>query len=84
MEDIKKSGIGEEESKLDSKIVIFHGLSDKEAALLMRLIKQNVERPEDFIFAVTTEHSLNWKVKDLIHELEEEHAYFRKNEREKQ
>ncbi len=63
-----------------SKIIIFHGLTDEEVASLMRLIKQNVSNPKDFIFAVTTEHSLNWKVKDLIHELEEEHNYFQKND----
>ena len=65
------------EEKGEAKIVIFHGVTDEEAAFLMRLIKENVSNPKNFIFAVTTEHSLNWKVRDLIHELEEEHNYFR-------
>ncbi len=66
-----------------SKVVIFHGLTDEEAAKFMRLIKQNTSEPKEFIFAVTTEHSLNWKVKDLIAELEEEHSYFKNKDSER-
>jgi len=63
----------------EPKIVIFHGLSDEEAAFYMKLIKQSSKEPKSFIFAMTTTSSLEWKVKDLIIELKEEHNYFKKN-----
>ncbi|RKX82388.1 MAG: DUF3783 domain-containing protein [Spirochaetes bacterium] len=59
--------------------MIFHGLSDEEAAFYMKLIKQSSKQPKSFIFAMTTPTSLEWKVKDLIAELKEEHDYFKEN-----
>ncbi len=63
--------------KEEPKVIIFHGLTNEEAARYMRLIKQNSPDPGELIFAVTTEQSVDWKVKDLIAELKEEHDYFR-------
>ncbi|MCD6123434.1 MAG: DUF3783 domain-containing protein [Spirochaetales bacterium] len=63
----------------EPKIMIFHGLSDEEAAFYMKLIKQSSKQPKSFIFAMTTPTSLEWKVKDLIAELKEEHDYFKEN-----
>ena len=63
----------------EPKVVIFNGLSDEEAAFYMKLIKQSSKEPKSFIFAMTTPTSLEWKVKDLIAELKEEHNYFKEN-----
>ena len=63
-----------------AKVIIFHGIDNEEVISLMRLIKNTTDSPKDFIFAVTTEQSLEWRVKDLIKELEEEHEYFKKKE----
>ena len=65
----------------EPKVVIFHGLTDEEAAFYMRIIKQSSKEPKSFIFAMTTPNSLEWKVKDLIAELKEEHNYFKKKDK---
>ena len=81
MNDKKNSG-SKTESQTEPKVIIFHGLTNEEAAKFMRLIKENAEDSSKLIFAITTEHSINWKVKDLIAELQKEHEYFKDRERE--
>jgi len=49
----------------------------------MKLIKQSSEESKNFIFAITTPHSLEWKVKDLISGLQAKQGHFKEDGRQK-
>lgn len=74
--------------KKDSRLILFHGFNEEEARFLLRLIRANLEKNSDIAFCTTTEKNLEWKLKDLIKDVTEEHAYMvaleekNKNERE--
>ena len=75
--------LGDATEKKKPGVVIFHGLSDEKAAFYMKLIKQSSGESKNFIFAMTTPHSLEWKVKDLISGLQAEHDHFKKDDSDK-
>ncbi len=45
----------------------------------MRAVKQSIEQPELAAFAMTTEHSLQLKLGDVVEDVAAEHAYMRKH-----
>ena len=63
---------------LDStKVILLHGFSNQDVTQILNAYKQIKNMPPA-IFAATTETSLEWKVKELIKELEKEHEEFKK------
>jgi hypothetical protein len=60
---------------MDVPVILMHGLSQEEAVAVMRAVKAALGDPAKAAFAMTTETSLDWKVRDLIEHLAEEHAF---------
>ncbi len=62
---------------LKSKVLIMNGFSNQEISLIMKTLKEQFEKPEELIFATTTAHSLEMKVREVIEDLSGEHEYFK-------
>ena len=56
---------------IDKKVIILNGFKEEELKEFLSWYKKNEKLPKS-IFAVVTEHSMEWKVKDLIKELVKE------------
>jgi hypothetical protein len=61
----------------DQKILVLHGFTPEEALAAMRALKAALPSASDAAFATTTETNLEWKVKDLVEHVTEEHQRFR-------
>ena len=61
----------------NKKVVLLHNFEKSEILKLMKAVKETFPG-EEIIFASTTPTSLEWKVKDLIDELNKEHEEFKK------
>ena len=61
----------------DFKAVILHGYTNEEAVAVMRAVKTLGLGAASTAFATTTPTSVEWKVRDLIEHLAEEHALVR-------
>jgi hypothetical protein len=55
------------------KIVVMHGFSSEEAVAAMRAIKAALPGAGDAAFAMSTPTNLEWKLKDLVEHVGEEH-----------
>lgn len=69
----------QEKTYIDNKVVIMNGFTHEEIHRIMRAVKKEFEKPRDLIFAMTTENSLEMKLKDLIEDMSEDHEYLKKN-----
>jgi hypothetical protein len=63
----------------DGKFILLHGFSREELSAVMRAVRSAVKDPGDIAFAVTTEANADWKVRDLVREVTEEHEYMKNN-----
>jgi len=63
----------------DERMVLIHGFSRDETVAIMRAAKSAVEDPQGVAFTTSTPSNIEWKLKDLIVEVREEHDYMRKN-----
>ena len=68
-----------EQDYLNNRVVIMNGFTHDEIHRIMRAVKGEFEPPRDLIFAMTTEQSLEMKLKDLIVDMSEDHEYLKKN-----
>ncbi len=59
----------------NDKLILFHGFNEEEARFLLRLVKENLENSKDIAFCMSTETNLEWKLRDLVKDVTEEHAY---------
>ncbi|WP_319560787.1 DUF3783 domain-containing protein [Marispirochaeta sp.] len=62
------------------KLIMLHGFEQDEILGLMRLLKANMTEPREVAFCMTTENNLDWKIRDLISDVLEEHEYMLKME----
>ena len=62
---------------MEQKIVLLHGFSGEETLAAMRALKSALPSASDAAFAMTTETNLEWKVKDLMEHVGEEHRQFK-------
>ncbi len=65
--------------ELQNKVIIMNGFSNDEIARIMAAVKPLFENPRDLIFAKTTKHSVEMKLKDLIVDISQDHEYLKKN-----
>jgi Domain of unknown function (DUF3783) len=65
---------------MSDKLIMFHGFNQEEALGLLKMIKANLAEPREVAFCMTTENNLDWKIRDLIADVTEEHAYMMKME----
>lgn len=63
------------EEKKDKHVIFLHGFSKDQAVAIMRSVKAAVENPREVAFSMSTPTNVEWKVKDLISEVAEEHEY---------
>ena len=60
---------------MSEKLIMLHGFTQEEALRCIRAVKEASEDPKSIAFCMTTETNLDWKVKNLITEVLEEHQY---------
>jgi len=46
---------------------------------MMKAVKSTVKDPSGVAFSMTTPTNIEWKIKDLVNEVREEHEYLRAN-----
>jgi hypothetical protein len=63
----------------EGKLILVHGFTQAEINAVMRAVKSAVSDPAGIAFAVTTETNVEWKVRDLVAEVLQEHEYMRLN-----
>ena len=63
--------------KNDTKIIVLHGFTSEEALVAMRALKAGLPSAGDAAFATTTETNLEWKLKDLVEHVSEEHRQYK-------
>ncbi len=63
----------------DERVVLIHGFSREETIAIMRAAKSVSADPQGIAFTTSTPSNLDWKLRDLIIEVREEHEYMRKN-----
>ncbi|WP_455383340.1 DUF3783 domain-containing protein [Salinispira pacifica] len=71
--------MAERPKELDNKVIIMNGFTYDEISQIMKAVKALFDKPGDLIFAMTTERSLETKVKDLIVDMSQDHEYLKKN-----
>ena len=60
----------------DGKVIIMHGFEKEKVFEIMRIIKASVEDSRDIAFSMSTPVNLEWKLRDIITDVREDHAYF--------
>jgi hypothetical protein len=61
----------------DQKVIVLHGFEPEETLAAMRALKAALPSAGDAAFATTTETNLEWKLKDLLDHVSEEHRQYR-------
>ena len=69
------------ENTADEKVIIIHGFEREKVFEIMKSVKASVENPSEIAFSVSTPTNLEWKLKDIISDIREDHAYFMEQER---
>jgi ribosomal silencing factor RsfS len=61
------------------KVVILHDFSHEQIFAIMKAVKQQVGMDVEVAFAMTTPTSLEWKLSDVVKDVQEEHLYLKEN-----
>ncbi len=68
---------------MNMPVILLHGFSNDQAVAVMRAAKKAAAEtgldPTHIAFATTTPTNLEWKLKDTLAEVAEEHEYMKKN-----
>lgn len=68
-----------QEKNPDERVVLIHGFSREETIAIMRAAKSVSSDPQGIAFTTSTPSNIEWKLRDVINEVREEHEYMRKN-----
>lgn len=68
-----------ENNEPDERVVLIHGFSREETIAVMRAAKSVTQDSQGIAFTTSTPTNLDWKLRDLIAEVREEHEYMRQN-----
>lgn len=63
----------------EHKVVFMHGFSQEEMTRIIKGVRSVVEDQGSVAFCMSTKNNLEWKVKDLIADVVEEHEYMKRN-----
>ncbi|MFO7729347.1 MAG: DUF3783 domain-containing protein [Spirochaetia bacterium] len=63
----------------DERLVLIHGFSREETIAIMRAAKSVTADPQGIAFTTSTPSNIEWKLRDVIAEVREEHEYMRNN-----
>ena len=58
---------------MNEKVILINGFSKDETMEIMRAVKNVLKNPQQVAFCMGTESNMQWKVKDLIEQVAEEH-----------
>ena len=61
------------------KVVFMHGFTQDEIGRILRGVKSVVEDPGMVAFCMSTENNMDWKIRELIDDVTEEHDFMKKN-----
>ena len=68
---------------MDNPVILMHGFSHEQMIVIMRAAKTAAKElgvdPLSIAFTSSTPTNMEWKLKDLIAEVREEHEYMKKN-----
>jgi hypothetical protein len=78
MSDETQESINKDETP-DERVVLIHGFSRDETIAIMRAAKSTAADPQGIAFTTSTPANLDWKLRDLIVEVREEHEYMQQN-----
>lgn len=67
------------EEQATGKVVILHGFTNEQIFAILKAVKTEMGAKEDVAFATTTPNSLEMKLKEVVKDVSEEHAYMKKN-----
>lgn len=65
------------------KVIYFHGFERDDVFKIIKAIKASVDYPTEIAFSTSTPTNLEWKIKDMVAEVREDHAFFKKQEKKK-
>ncbi|MCF6334236.1 MAG: DUF3783 domain-containing protein [Spirochaetales bacterium] len=66
-----------------AKVIFFHGFERDDVFKIIKAIKAAVPNPGDIAFSTSTPTNLEWKIKDMVTEVMEDHAFFKEQEKKK-
>ncbi|MDD3670300.1 MAG: DUF3783 domain-containing protein [Sphaerochaetaceae bacterium] len=69
------------EEQQPTKVVLMANFTKEEVFAVMRAVKSQLPAQSEVAFAVATDHSLEMKLKDIVKDVSEEHAYFKNKQR---
>ena len=76
--------IGEQQTCLrPAKVIYFHGFERDDVFKIIKAIKACVDYPKEIAFSTSTPTNLEWKIKDMVTEVREDHVFFKEQERKK-
>ena len=61
------------------RVVFMHGFGQDEMGRIMKGVKSIVDDPGKVAFCMSTENNVEWKIRDLISDVTEDHDYMKKN-----
>ncbi len=67
----------------DEKVIIMHGFEREKVFEIIRAVKAAVDNPSEIAFSTSTTTNLEWRLKDIIAEVREDHAYFMEQKKKK-
>ena len=65
------------------KVIYFHGFERDDVFKIIKAIKASVSYPGEIAFSTSTPTNLEWKIKDMVAEVREDHAFFKEQEKKK-
>ncbi len=65
------------------KVIYLHGFEKDDLFKVIRAIKAEVDNPGEIAFSTSTPTNLEWKIKDMIAEVRQDHAFFKEQEKKK-
>ena len=76
--------MGEQQTCLrPAKVIYFHGFERDDVFKIIKAIKASVSNPGEIAFSTSTPTNLEWKIKDMVAEVREDHAFFKEQEKKK-
>lgn len=80
---IENTEENKEEDYLNKQVVLMHGFTREEVFTILRAVKSISDNPSDIAFATSTPNNIEWKLKDIIKDVREDHEYY-KNQKKSQ
>ncbi|MDA3939051.1 MAG: DUF3783 domain-containing protein [Spirochaetia bacterium] len=63
-----------------AKVIYFHGFERDDVFKIIKAIKGSVSNPGEIAFSTATPTNLEWKIKDMVAEVREDHAFIKEQE----